>query len=351
MLDCRQAGFGETDDDSCHHPGSRVFPIAIQFWESSRVRPILCRNVSSGGQDYAEGVELPVSGGLMTNRSVWRWLAYGTGVSLAAFAILIAIGMHNAQSKPIVRRITMHMAGLSDGSRPIKVALLADIHLGNTAMTQTRLTDTVEQINASRPDLILLAGDFVTGHDAERATDRAAGLTQPLARLRAPFGVIAVLGNHDYWTAPTAVRTALSRAGVTVLENQVVRRGPFAIIGIGDRFSGHDNVPSSLIAARRIGGVPIVLTHSPDLVPDLPVDQPLVLAGHTHCGQVVLPWIGPLVMHAPSDHWRQLYNPRYRCGIVRDGTRTTIVTAGVGSGTSPIRIGAMPDWWLITLEP
>ena len=104
-------------------------------------------------------------------------------------------------------------------------------------------------------------------------------------------------------------------------------------------------------AARRLGGVPIVLTHSPDLVPDLPVDQPLVLAGHTHCGQVVLPWIGPLVMHAPSDHWRQLYNPRYRCGIVRDGTRTTIVTAGVGSGTSPIRIGAMPDWWLITLEP
>ena len=89
-----------------------------------------------------------------------------------------------------------------------------------------------------------------------------------------------------------------------------------------------------------------VLTHSPDVAPDLPSSLPLVLAGHIHCGQVVLPWIGPLIMRAPKDHWRQLYNPRYRCGIVRDGARTTIVTADAGSGTSPIRLGAMPDWWL-----
>ena len=199
--------------------------------------------------------------------------------------------------------------------------------------------------------MILLAGDFVTGHDAQGAAERAAGLTVPLARLRAPLGVIAVLGNHDYWTAPSAIRTALSRAGIIVLENQAVRRGPFAVTGVGDRFSGHDDVRTSLGQMRRAKGIPIILTHSPDLVPDLPSNLPLVLAGHTHCGQVVLPLIGPLVMHAPKDHWRQLYNPRYRCGIVRDGTRTTIVTAGVGSGTSTIRIGAMPDWWLISLEP
>lgn len=162
---------------------------------------------------------------------------------------------------------------------------------------------------------------------------------------------MTVLGNHDYWTAPRAVREALNKAGIVVLENQAVRRGPLAIVGIGDRFSTHDDTVSSLTAARGIGGVPIVLTHSPDIVPDLPAGLPLVLAGHTHCGQVVLPWIGPLLMRAPKDHWRQLYNPRYRCGIVRDGPRTTIVTAGVGSGTSPIRIGAMSDWWLVTLKP
>jgi predicted MPP superfamily phosphohydrolase len=163
--------------------------------------------------------------------------------------------------------------------------------------------------------------------------------------------VVAVLGNHDHWTAPEAVQAALTKAGITVVENQAVRRGEFTIIGIGDRFSGHDDLPSALATARKLGGVPVILTHSPDLVPDLPGNQLLVLAAHTHCGQVVLPWVGPLIMHAPSDHWRQLYNPRYRCGIVRDGRRTTIVTAGVGSGTLPLRLGAMPDWWLLSVEP
>lgn len=285
-------------------------------------------------------------------RPTRRWLICCIGGGLVTtLTILILVGIGNAQSKPVMRQMTLHMVGIPAGSRPVKVALLADIHLGNSGMTPGRLAEIIDQVNASRPDIALLAGDFITGHDARGAAERATGLTRPLTHLRAPLGVVAVLGNHDHWTAPNAVREALARAGITVLENQAVRRGPFAVIGIGDRFSGHDDISSSLMAARRIGGVPIVLTHSPDIVPDLPAGQPLVLAGHTHCGQVVLPWIGPLVMRAPADHWRQLYNPRYRCGIVRDGGRTAIVTAGVGTGTLPIRLGAMPDWWLITLEP
>jgi len=284
-------------------------------------------------------------------RSVKRWLASVVAIVIAALAAVVAVGLHNSRSMPIVRRVTLHVPGLARDTDPIRVALLADIHLGNSGMTATRLAKIVEQVEATRPDMILLAGDFVTGHDAQGATERAEGLTVPLARLSAPLGVVAVLGNHDYWTAALTVRTALMRAGVTVLENKAVRLGPFAVVGIGDRFSGHDDIRASLTQMRRAGGMPIILTHSPDLVPDLPNNLPLVLTGHTHCGQVVLPLIGPLVMHAPKDHWRRLYNPRYRCGIVRDGKRTTIITAGVGSGTSTIRIGAMPDWWLISLAP
>lgn len=96
-------------------------------------------------------------------------------------------------------------------------------------------------MNASHPDLILLAGDFVTGYDAQGAAERAGGLTRPLARFRAPLGVVAVLGNHDLWAALGAVREALNRAGIVVLKNQAVRRRSFAIIGVGDRFSGHDD--------------------------------------------------------------------------------------------------------------
>lgn len=162
---------------------------------------------------------------------------------------------------------------------------------------------------------------------------------------------MAVLGNHDHWTGAASVRLALTKARVVVLENQAVRRGPLTVVGVGDRFSGHNDVPASVSSARALdGGIPIVLTHSPDVVPDLPADQLVVLAGHTHCGQVVLPGFGSVATRSPRNQWRRLYDPRYRCGIIRDGQRTTIVTAGVGSGTSPIRLGAMPDWWLVTLR-
>jgi predicted MPP superfamily phosphohydrolase len=287
----------------------------------------------------------------MTPAPRWRWLRRAAVLLIAALIVMVVIGLANAQSVPIMRETTLQMPGLASGSRATKIALLSDIHLGNLGMRPGRLSAIIDQVNAAHPDLILIAGDFVTGHDAYGAAERAAGLTGPLGRLRAPLGVVAVLGNHDHWTDPAAIRVALVKANVVVLENRALRRGPFAIIGIGDRFSGHDNVAASLSAGREIGGIPVVLSHSPDLVPDLPPELPLVLAGHTHCGQIVLPGFGWLAPRAPSDRWRPLYNPRYRCGIVHDGARATIVTAGVGSGTAAVRLGAMPDWWLITLRP
>jgi predicted MPP superfamily phosphohydrolase len=211
-----------------------------------------------------------------------------------------------------------------------------------------RLNSIVDEVNQAHPDLVLIAGDFIVGHDSHGAAERAAGLEKPLSRFRAPLGVIAVLGNHDHWTSPEAVRNALSHAGVIVLTNRAVRRGPLAIIGIDDAFSHHDDIAAAMSSWKSAAtGVPIVLTHSPDLVPQLSAEIPLVLAGHTHCGQIVLPLTGPPLTRSPFQHWRRLYDPRYRCGVVRDGGRTVVVTGGLGSGTSPIRLGAPPDWWLI----
>ncbi len=191
----------------------------------------------------------------------------------------------------------------------------------------------------------------MTGYDGPGAAERAADFSMPLSRLRAPLGIIAVFGNHDHWTAPAAIRLALDKAGIAILENEAVRRGPLAIVGVGDHFSGRDDLPRALTEARRVSGVPVVLTHSPSLAPSLPAGYSLVLAGHTHCGQVVLPLVGPLLNRSPHANWRRLYEPRYRCGLVRDRGRLTVVTAGAGSGTVPVRFGAVPDWWLLTLHP
>ncbi len=218
-------------------------------------------------------------------------------------------------------------------------------------MDAGRLRRIVDQVNAARPDLILLAGDFVVGHDVAGAAQRAADLEAPLSHLNAPLGVVAVLGNHDHWTSPNGVRAALVRAGISVLGNEALRRGPLAILGVDDSFSGHDNVAATAASWKTMGGIPIVLTHSPNVAHKLSGEFPLVLAGHTHCGQVVLPWLGPILTRSPTQQWRPLYDARYRCGVVRDANRIVVVTAGIGSGTSPVRLDAPSDWWLLTVGP
>lgn len=263
---------------------------------------------------------------------------------------LVGIGYREAVADPAVRRLRIAMRAWPRAA-PMRLALLSDIHLGGGAMDDHRLRRIVAQVNAAHPDLVLLAGDFVVGHDATGADARAAELTAPLAGLRPRLGTIAVLGNHDHWTAPAAIRMALGRAGVTVLDNAVKRVGPIAILGIDDGYSGHDDVGRAVAVWDRIGGIPVVLSHPPDLVHVLPRGLPLLLAGHTHCGQVVVPGWGPLLRLSPQEGWRPLYDPRLRCGLVRMNGRTVVVTAGVGSGTMPIRLGAPPDWWLIELGP
>jgi len=267
---------------------------------------------------------------------------------LAILAVLVLLGagflgwcFREATSDPVVRRAEVAMPGLE---RPVTIALLSDIHVGTAAMRPKRLGRIVAQVNALKPDLVVIAGDFIFGHDPKGAAKLGPAMVGPLSELRAPLGVAAVLGNHDYWTGPRAVRAQLARAGVTVLENSAVLRGPVALGGISDDFSGHADVPATMRAARRLGKPIVLVTHSPDVAPDLPADAHLLLAGHTHCGQVLV--LGQNIAPEVSRYGR-----RYRCGLVREGTRTVVVTAGLGTSGVPFRLGARPDMWLLTLMP
>jgi predicted MPP superfamily phosphohydrolase len=279
-----------------------------------------------------------------------RTAALWLGVPLLLVAALLIFGLLEAIRPPVRREMSIGVAQWPAGEPSLRIALLGDIHLGNRAMSSTRLRTIVREVNEARPDLVLIAGDFVVGHTPDSAVNLAPKLQAPLAGLRARWGAVAVLGNHDYWTSPASVETALTAAGVTVLENRTIRRGPLSIVGIGDRFSGHADVRKALATAAPLGGIPVVLTHSPDVVHELPSGFPLVLAGHTHCGQVVLPLFGPVLTRSPFQHWARLYDAKLRCGAVWDNGRLVIVTAGLGSGSSPIRVGAPPDWWLVTLR-
>jgi len=257
-------------------------------------------------------------------------------------ALLLAAWMYRtAVSDPIVRRTALSMPGLE---RPVRALLMSDIHVGGPDMPPARLERIVARINALRPDVVLIAGDLITEKRLATRLYSMAEAIAPLAALRPRIGTFAVLGNHDYWYDPAGAVAALRRAGITVLDNDAAPAGPLAIGGIDDAFTGRDDLARTVAAVRRLPGVPILVSHSPDPFPRVPPDIRLMAAGHTHCGQVRLPIVGaPKTM----SKWGQ----RYACGRIDEAGKTLVVTAGLGTSGIWFRLGAVPDLWLIELRP
>ena len=246
-----------------------------------------------------------------------------------------------ATSDPVVRRTSLPMPGLA---RPVRVLLMSDIHVGGPDMPPSRLERIVAQINSLRPHVVLIAGDLITEKRLATRFYSMAEAIAPLAGLRPAIGTFAVLGNHDYWADPAGATIALRRAGITLLVNSAAHAGPLAIGGIDDPFTHRDDLARTVAAVRRLPGVPILVSHSPDPFPSVPPDIRLMAAGHTHCGQVRLPLIG-----APKTMSR--WGQRYACGRIDEGGRTLVVTAGLGTSGIWFRLGAVPDLWLIELRP
>lgn len=280
---------------------------------------------------------------------MWGFFRWPLAAAVAVTICLSLVGWSNGRVDPVVRTATLALADWPDGAPAIRVALLSDIHLGNTSTGRDRLRRVVDATRALRPDLVLLAGDYLAGYDPASARRAAPIVATQFARIHPPLGIVAVLGNHDNLSDPNAVRTALTGSGIAVVENGAVRRGPLVIGGVGDTGSGHAKLGGTLNAMRRLRavapGAEIYLSHSPDIVRWLPRRSTMLLAGHTHCGQIVLPVIGTLI------HVSRVHRNRYRCGIVRDPNIVTVITAGIGTSDVPLRFGAPPDLWLLTLGP
>src|SRR5207244_3094050 len=150
------------------------------------------------------------------------------------------------------------------GAPPVRAVLISDIHATGPDMPPERIGRIVAQINALAPDVVLIAGDFLSDKAISIHSYSAEEMAAPLAGLRARLGVYAVLGNHDHWVDAPGLRSALARAHVRLLDNQAVRAGPLVIGGLDDPFTRHDNVPATVDAMRHLAGARILLSHSPD---------------------------------------------------------------------------------------
>lgn len=246
----------------------------------------------------------------------------------------------------------------------LRVAVITDLHVCEPWMGLERVARIVARTNALMPDVVLLLGDFVRGgrmrfwSEVVPPEDWAA----VLAQLKAPLGVHAVLGNHDWWddkeaqrrrAGPVAAQTALQAAGIPVYENDAFRFEkdglPFWIAGIGDqwafwasadRFDGRHDLKGTLDKVTDDAPV-ILMVHEPDIFPEVPARVALTLAGHTHGGQVTIAGYAPKI---PSK-----YGQRYRYGHIVEEGRNLIVSAGLGCSLLPIRFGAPPEIVLVNI--
>jgi hypothetical protein len=255
-----------------------------------------------------------------------------------------AFGYATAVSDPIVRHARISLPDWPAEAPPVRALLISDIHVASPDMPPERLGGIVRQINGLRPDIVLIAGDLVSDRPLSTRLYSTAESIAPLRQLRPRLGTVAVLGNHDHWRDKEAVRAALRAANIILLDNSAVLIGPLAVGGVDDAFTDHDKPEATVARMRGLRGAKLLLSHSPDPFARLPSDIRLMLAGHTHCGQISLPLIGPFATY--SD-----YGNRYACGIIREGGKTLVVGAGLGTSMIPLRLGAPPDMWLIELGP
>lgn len=273
------------------------------------------------------------------------WLLIGSGVIAGSLLFLGAWAFLIEPNRLIVHEETIEIKQWPSALGGLKVAALADIHAGSPFIDFDKLRLIVDKTNETKPDVIVLLGDYVV-HDAWHSKlVEPEVIAQTLKGLQAPLGVFAVLGNHDWWYNQQKVRAAFETAGIRVVDNDVVqlkKNGQvFWLVGIADAWTGRDEIEGTS-AKVPVGEPAIALTHNPDILPRLPPTLLLTLAGHTHGGQVNLPFLGRRIV--PS-----MFGERYAAGHVEESGKHLFVTTGIGTSVFPVRFRVPPEIAVLTL--
>jgi predicted MPP superfamily phosphohydrolase len=293
---------------------------------------------------------------------IWR-ISYFVLALLALLLLALSYAYFIEPSRLVVNERSITIAGWPRGLDGFKVVAIGDIHGGSNAVDEAKLRRIVELANDQNADLIVLLGDFVSQAGKGDPTKRA--LRMPvetiaanLAGMKARYGVVAVMGNHDDWYNGDEVTGALRGDGYTVLSDEISNihhNGvPIRILGLKDQLHipawlKYSNKLKELIAADGGSGPIIVLEHSPDILPivtgDLSIspDLKLILAAHTHGGQVWLPIVGTPIV--PSS-----YGQKYSYGHINENGVDMFVTSGVGTSILPIRFMMPPEIAVLTLR-
>jgi uncharacterized protein len=284
----------------------------------------------------------------MARRGVSRRRFFGLSAALGA-AILAGDSLLLEPNQPQLVRQELALARWPAALDGYKIAVLSDFHY-DPVFSVHPLQASIPIVNSLKPDLIALTGDFVTEPSMGRNRRKAAYAAEPCASLlrqmTAPHGLWAVMGNHDAITDPKLVSSILRSTGIQVLDNQstpIEHEGArFWLSGVDDVLKGHSDLSTTLANVPK-GEPTVLLAHEPDyadFVARYPVD--LQLSGHSHGGQVRLPFLPPFYEPALAQ--------KYVAGLFRIGPLTLYTNRGIGTIGLPIRFDCPPEITLFTLR-
>jgi predicted MPP superfamily phosphohydrolase len=267
---------------------------------------------------------------------------------VALFVFLAALAIWSFLIEP--NRLIVHPQTIQIDNWPpelsgLRIAVVSDLHTGAPFINDQKLKDIVDRTNALNPDLIVLLGDYMSPNSWHSHRVEPEVTAAGLKGLKAPLGVYSVLGNHDWWYNGERVRRAFEQNGIRVLEDEVTEikwhEKSFWLVGLADLWTRPQHIEET-IAKVPAGSTIIALTHNPDIFPSLPQSVPLLIAGHTHGGQVNLPFIGTPIV--PSR-----FGSKYTAGHVFENGHHMFVTTGIGTSILPVRFRVTPEIVILTI--
>ena len=273
------------------------------------------------------------------------WVGFTNLVFLAiggaAYGFLVEPGLFT------VENVRLKLSRLPRAFSGIRIAQLSDIHMGGW-MNKDRFKEVADLITAQKPAMLLITGDFLIGHKFDESSQQSLrDLVDILSPLAESIPSFAVLGNHDYWTDANAIRAMLSSCNIKDLTNTVfsfTRDGEsLQLCGVDDIWEGNVRL-DDLVAQLPEHSAAILLAHEPDFADtSAPTGKfDLQLSGHSHGGQVVLPFLGAPIL--PHLGWK------YPSGLYKIGDMYQYTNRGVGMGRLPIRLNCPPEITIFHLE-
>lgn len=258
----------------------------------------------------------------------------------SAFALVGFYPIFIERHRVVVNRYKIPIADLPPSFNGFTLAHLTDIHLGSF-VSKSFVEEIVHNTNVLRPDAIVCTGDYVLGNDTTEEIDSVWPI---MSKLKAKYGVYSVLGNHDHHADFNRSLYWLERSGQDIRHQcKPIYKGKERIIigGSGDYWYDRLDIDKTFSCSDE-RDCRILLSHNPDAI-DTQFDTPisLVMSGHTHGGQVVIPFFGPPIL--------PVKNKKYSSGLITTAKTKLFISKGVGCSGLPVRFNCYPEIAIIEL--